>query len=102
MCSFLVPQCFDAISRKAPVAMRPGQYPQGTVGLVGIVEVEPHGEHPLKEFDRGLNGSLRDCFPNAGIMEKSPDGHHTDVVRPSPDRGLWRPRSGPQPRGYSL
>lgn len=35
--------------------MRTGQDPQRAVGLIGIVEVEPHSEHLLEKFDGRLD-----------------------------------------------
>jgi hypothetical protein len=35
--------------------MRAGQNPQSSVGFIGVIEVQPNGEHLLEEFDGRLD-----------------------------------------------
>ena len=47
--------------------MRTGQNLQGSVRSVGVIEVKPHGEHPLEQLDGRLG--VRNAFFRAPRAE---------------------------------
>lgn len=70
--------CFTAapdIFRTQPSQpMRAGQYSQGTVACIGIIQVQPHGQHLLQQLHRWLY--MRHTF----LHTPGPKSSHLDLL----------------------